>query len=164
MSLAIDLFSITGAGEEPAPFVTIELSGPPVPKGRPRFRYVPPGRDGRPGFVHVYTPKETEVYEEALKWKGRAAMRGRSPLNEALAVRIFAMIPIPKSWPAKKRDAALVGLIYPDGRPDWDNYGKIASDALNKVVWEDDGQIVKSLVVKEYAENPGLIIEVFKLT
>ena len=91
-------------------------------------------------------------------------MRGRSPLNEALAVRIFAMIPIPKSWPAKKRDAALVGLIYPDGRPDWDNYGKIASDALNKVVWEDDGQIVKSLVVKEYAENPGLIIEVFKLT
>jgi Holliday junction resolvase RusA-like endonuclease len=134
-----------------------------VPKGRARFRYVAPGASGRAGFVHVYTPKQTEVYETALKWKGKAAMRGRPPLEGPLAVRIFVMLPIPKSWPAKRRNAALVGLIWPSGRPDWDNFGKILCDAMNGTIWADDGQIVRALVVKEYAEKPGIIAEIYKL-
>jgi Holliday junction resolvase RusA-like endonuclease len=146
-----------------APYVTVTLAGIPVPKGRPRFRYVPPGRDGRAGFVHVYTPKETEVYEEALKWKAKAALRGRPLLDGPLAIRIFVMLPVPRSWPIKKRDAALVGTICPDGRPDWDNFGKIFCDAMNKTLWLDDGQVVRALVIKEYAENPGIIAEIYKL-
>lgn len=109
----------------------------------------------------VYTDKDTAAYEAALKWKGKAAMRGRLPLEGPLAVRIFAMVPIPISWPAARRDAALVGTIKPIGKPDWDNYAKIAGDALNETVWKDDSQIVTALTVKEYAENPGLIVEVF---
>lgn len=163
MSL-LDLFSIAqGSAATPALFCTITLAGVPVPKGRPRFRYVKPNAVGRPGFVTVYTPKETEAYEEALKWKGKAAMKGRKPLEGAVAVRIFAMLPIPKSWPASKRDAALAGIVRPISRPDWDNYGKIASDALNETVWHDDSQIVTSLVIKEYCEQPGLIVEVYAL-
>ena len=164
MSAALDLFSVMpGAASQAAPYCVIELSGAPVPKGRPRFRYVPPGRNGRAGFVHVYTPKETEVYEEALKWRGKAAMRGRSPLDGPLAVRIFVMLGVPKSWPVRKRDAALTGQIWPAGRPDWDNYAKALCDSLNGTIWVDDAQIVRALVIKEYAENPGIIAEIYKL-
>jgi Holliday junction resolvase RusA-like endonuclease len=150
-----------GAGQKPAPFVTISLAGPPVPKGRPRFRYVQP--KGRPGFVTVYTPKETEDYEKALAWKGKGAMAGRAPLEGPLVACIYAMLPVPKSWSIKKRDAALSGAMRPVSKPDWDNYGKIASDALNKVVYLDDSQIVTALVMKEYCENPGLIVEIYTL-
>lgn len=161
--MTVDHFSVpTGVGPAPAPFCVIELPGVPVPKGRPRFRYVKASAAGRAGFVTVYTPKETEAYEEALKWKGKAAMKGRKPLDGAIAVRIFVMLPVPKSWPIKKRDAALVGNIRPIGRPDWDNFAK-AIDGLNQTVWVDDSQIVTSLVVKEYCERPGLIVEVFAL-
>lgn len=162
MSL-LDLFSINqGSAETPGLFCTITLAGVPVPKGRPRFRYVKGNAAGRPGFVTVYTPKETEAYEEALKWKGKAAMKGRKPLEGAVAVRIFVMLPVPKSWPIKKRDAALVGKIRPIGRPDWDNFAK-AIDGLNQTVWTDDSQIVMALVIKEYCERPGLIVEVYAL-
>jgi Holliday junction resolvase RusA-like endonuclease len=56
----------------------------------------------------------------------------------------------------------LVGKRWPTVKPDDDNYCK-ALDALNGVVWDDDCQRCRTLIVKEYAENPGLIVEVFKL-
>lgn len=162
MSAALDLFSVKGPAEAPAPFVTITLPGAPRGKGRPRFRYVKPNAVGRPGFVTVYSDKDTAAYEEALKWKGKAAMRGRPLLEGPLAVRVFAMMPIPKSWSNKDRDAALAGLIAPAKKPDADNVLKNL-DALNQTVWVDDAQIVRALIVKEYAEQPGLIVEVFPL-
>lgn len=151
----------------------VELPGDPRGKGRPRFRYVKPKDASRPGFVSVYTDAETVAYETALKWKGKAAMRGRPPLEGPLAVRVFAMMPIPKSWPNKRRDAALAGMVFPTGKPDADNILKML-DALNtkadrsgepgfRGVWLDDAQIVRSLVVKEYGEHPGLIVEVYQL-
>ena len=164
MSLALDLFAVMpGAGPQPAPYCVIEHPGPPVPKGRPRFRYVPPGANGRAGFVHVYTPKDTEVYETALKWRGKAAMRGRPVLEGALAVRVFAMMPVPASWSNKARDAALSGLTFPAKKPDADNILKML-DALNGIVFVDDAQIVRSLIIKEYAESPGLIVEIYLLS
>ena len=163
MSLALDLFSVTGAATEAVPFVSVTLSGPPAGKGRPRFRWVPPGANGRPGFVHVYTPKETEAVETALKWMGKAAMRGRPLLEGPLAVRLFAMMPVPKSWPNKRRDAALAGLIFHTSTPDGDNIFKLCADGLNGAIYVDDKQIVRHVVIKEFAENPGIIFEVFRL-
>ena len=81
----------------------------------------------------IYTPPETEAYETALKWQAKAAMRGRPRLDGPIGVRIFVMLPVPKSWSKKDRDAALSGIIKPTSRPDWDNYAK-AIDALNETV------------------------------
>lgn len=159
---AFDLFS--GAGPSPVPFVVCELAGPPIGKGRPRFRWVAPNPvTRRPGFVHVYTPKETELVQQALAWKGKAAMRGRLVLECPLAVMLYAMMPVPRSWPNKKRDAALSGAIFHTSTPDGDNIFKLAADGLNGIIWKDDKQIVRHMVVKEYAEQPGLIVEVYTL-
>jgi Holliday junction resolvase RusA-like endonuclease len=163
VGLALDLFSVTGAATEAVPFVSVSMAGPPCGKGRPRFRWVPPGASGRPGFVHTYTPAQTVSIETALKWKGKAAMRGRPLLEGPLAVRLFAMMPVPQSWPNKRRDAALTGLIFHTSTPDGDNIFKLVADGLNGAVYVDDKQIVRHAVFKEYAENPGLIVEVYKL-
>jgi Holliday junction resolvase RusA-like endonuclease len=159
-----DLFSvIAGAGAEPAPVCIIEHPGDVRGKGRPRFRYVKPKDVSRPGFVSVYTDAETAAYENALKWRGKAAMRSAAPFEGPLAVRIFAMIRVPASWSNKKRDAALAGLIFPTTKPDGDNIVKAVLDGLNGVIWADDVQVVRHVLIKEYGDGPGLIVEVYKL-
>jgi len=133
------------------PFVTIKLGGPPRGKGRPRF-----GRRG--SFVAVWTDKKTLSYEEALSQAGVEAMKGTPPRLTALSVSIEAAMPIPASWSQKKRQAALAGDIHHTGKPDFDNIAKIAGDALNKIVWRDDSQIIVCVFRKFYSAEPGLTV------
>jgi Holliday junction resolvase RusA-like endonuclease len=132
----------------PAP-VVVELAGQPVAKARARF-----------GQGKVYTPAKTSAFETALGLAGNAAMRGRPPLACAVKVEIVALFGVPASWSKAKRAAALNGQIRPTGKPDWDNVGKSACDALNKIVWNDDSQIVRATVSKRYSDRPRLRIEV----
>jgi Holliday junction resolvase RusA-like endonuclease len=138
--------------------ITIELPGDPVPKGRPRFRAVT-ARNGR-SFVNAYTPAKTRSYERALAMTAKVAMRGRPPLEGPLKVAVTAFLAVPSSWSNKKRDMALSGIIWPVGRPDADNFQKAAWDSLNSIVWIDDSQVVDARIVKTYAEQPSLRIEV----
>ena len=159
--MAADLFAVLDEGAaDAAPLVVVQHPGAPRGKGRPRGRIVMP-KAGKP-FVHFYTDSETEAYETALKWRAKAAMRSTPPFEGPLAVRIFAMMPIPASWSKRDRAAALNGTLYPMTSPDGDNIAKVL-DALNKVVFLDDKQVVRWLIVKEYGEHPGLIIEVYRL-
>lgn len=139
----------------------MQWRGDPRGKGRPRAR-IAYTRDRKP-YVHVYTDSDTEKYETAVAWQAKAAMKGREPFDGPLAMRVFAMMPIPKSWPRRDRDAALAGTIFHMSTPDGDNIFKAVADALNKIAYDDDKQIVRHLVVKEYAERPGLIVELYRL-
>ena len=84
-------------------------------------------------------------------------------MDGPLKVTVTASLAVPASWSTKKRDAALAGVIQPIGRPDVDNYLKML-DALNSIVWLDDGQIVDARISKVYAEQPSLRIEVETLS
>lgn len=137
--------------------IVITLRGEPQGKGRPRSR-IAKGRDGNQ-FIAIYTPKETRTYEGALKLAARVAMGRRPPIDGPLEIVITAVMPIPKSWSRKKRDAAMAGVVRPTTVPDWDNFGKVC-DALNEVVWLDDKQVVDGRVVKRYGEEPMMRIEV----
>mgnify|MGYP001605447687 CR=1 FL=1 len=141
------------------PLVSILLPGDPRGKGRPRFRIVKPR--GRPQFVTVYTDRETGLYEEALARCGRVAMGALAPLDGPLTAYVEAFVPIPSSWSNKKQLAAAAGEIFPTGKPDGDNYAKIAGDALNKIVWVDDSQIIMWQVLKLYSDFPRLRVSVW---
>lgn len=134
--------------------MTIRLPGSPRGKGRPRF-----GRRGE--FVAVWTDKKTLSYEESLSQAAIEAMRAAPPRLGAVSVRIEAALAIPESWSKKKRLAALAGDVMPTGKPDFDNISKIVGDALNKIVWKDDSQIINASFRKFYAEVPGLIVSVW---
>lgn len=55
-----------------------------------------------------------------------------------------------------------IELFFGDLRKrDWDNYNKIIMDSFNGIVWEDDSQIIKGTVIKNYSkENPRIEIEI----
>lgn len=71
---------------------------------------------------------------------------------------IMVCLPVPTSWPAWKREAALYGIICPTSTPDLDNLLKSTFDALNNIVWVDDAQIIKTNAEKIYGVNPGIEI------
>ena len=55
-----------------------------------------------------------------------------------------------------------IKLYFGDKRKrDWDNYHKLAMDALTGIVWEDDSQIQTANVQKFYSkENPRIEINI----
>ena len=110
----------------------------PVPASRPRF-----SRAGRDYYGRKYTAfrKASEEIFESTRFP-------RSfPLDGLLAVSATVCVTKPKY---SKRNIPL---------GDVDNYFKTL-DVLNGVVWVDDDQLVWASMSKEFAERPGILLEV----
>lgn len=46
-------------------------------------------------------------------------------------------------------------------RADWDNFHKLSMDALSKIVWDDDSQIIEAHVSKRYdKKDPRIEIDI----
>nr|WP_318837549.1 RusA family crossover junction endodeoxyribonuclease [Psychrobacillus glaciei] len=52
------------------------------------------------------------------------------------------------------------GELRPTTKPDVDNYVKGVKDGLNKVLWQDDSQVVNLNVRKFYSMNPRVVVRV----
>lgn len=141
--------------------IIVEIPGDPKPKGRVRFTKT------SDGALHVrqwnYTPETTRAYENVVRSYAKDAMRGRSPFVGAVSVKVIAYKPLLKSFTAEQRLAALDGRLLPDVKPDVDNYGKLALDALNGVVYADDKQVVRLTLEKCYGAESRLWIEAVEL-
>lgn len=120
------------------------VSGPPVPKARPRFT-----RSG-----HTYTPAGTLEQERRIRAAYLTA--GCGSMEGPLAVRIRAVMPYPKNYPKKRRGPD----VWHYKRPDADNIAKTVLDALNGVAYKDDGQVARLVVEKLYGSEPRTEIEI----
>lgn len=133
------------------------VPGEPTGKGRPRFR-----NTGR--FQQAYTPEKTASYENLIKLQYQAQCGNWCYGKEdALGMLITAYKRIPGSTSKKKLRMMLDGTIYPGKKPDFDNIGKICCDALNGIAFHDDAQIVDGRVIKLYAEQPRIEVEIWRL-
>jgi len=131
--------------------VKLVIPGEPCAKQRPRL-----------GKRHTYTPDKTVNYETLVKQL--YITQGHERLEGALKMTVNAFFSIPKSASKKNREKMLRGEIRPTKRPDWDNVGKIISDALNEMAYKDDCQIVDATVRKWYSDNPRVEVEITELT
>lgn len=130
--------------------ITITVPGEPRGKGRAKsFR--------RGSFIGHYTPAETVSYENLIKFAAQQAMNGTAPIDVPVVVDITAVFSVPGSWSQKKRAKAISGEIRPGKKPDWDNTGKIFSDAINGIVFRDDALVVDGRVRKVYGPTSMLI-------
>ncbi|KWE70536.1 endodeoxyribonuclease RusA [Burkholderia ubonensis] len=136
--------------------VEFVVPGKPVAKGRPRF-----ARHG--AHVRTFTPEATERYENLVKMAARAAMRDTQPYEGPVRLIVNIGLPIPTSWSQKRQDAAAAGAIGATKKPDADNVVKALKDAMNGVVYADDGQVVDLWISKRYARVPGVRIEAIEL-
>jgi Holliday junction resolvase RusA-like endonuclease len=135
--------------------IRVEVPGPPVGKGRPRF-----------GQGRTYTPAKTVRYEQRLAAEAARTMAELrlAPLTGPLRVDVVAWLPVPRSWSRKRQRAALSLLELPcgGGTGDSDNFIKVL-DACNGILWEDDCQICDAHVRKFYAVEPKLVVMVSRL-
>ena len=114
---------------------------------------------GRP-YIHWYVTAEERDYREVIAWAAKAAMRGKYPTKNPVALLVHAFMPIYESWKMREKLDARSGAVLPDVKPDWDNIGKSISDALKEIVWLDDAQVVDGRVIKRYSERPAVRVEV----
>lgn len=52
--------------------------------------------------------------------------------------------------------------IRPTKKPDFDNIGKVICDALNKIAYRDDSQIVDAQVRKFYSDRPRVVVTIME--
>lgn len=128
--------------------VQFTVPGEPVAKGRPRF-----------GNGRTYTPQGTRDYAAWVQVHAREAMRCQARLEGPIRLFLLVVLPMPKSWSQKRRQANEEAPEYHLTRPDFDNLAKAVADACNGIVWNDDGQVAVSLVIKVYGAQPRMEVE-----
>lgn len=124
--------------------LTFFVPGEAKPKGRPRFAKA---------TGHAYTPKRTASEEAVIRAYGQKQMIREGleqPWDGPCVVVVTALIDKPKDWWEGKEP----------GRGDVDNYAKLVTDALNKIVFKDDRQIVELTTAKAYSDTPGVRVHV----
>jgi Holliday junction resolvase RusA-like endonuclease len=78
-------------------------------------------------------------------------------ISSALICDISFYMPIPLSMPKKLKERALKGLLRPSNKPDRTNMAKLAEDALEGIVIENDKLIVGGNIEKFYAAVPKIV-------
>lgn len=133
----------------------IEVYGQPQGKQRARVCV-------RGNFARAYTPEKTASYESLINLSYIQALKGApSPFwDKPVKINIRAIYQIPKSFSKKRTAEALGGQIRPQVKPDIDNVVKVVCDALNKVAYKDDTQVIKITASKWYGVEPKLIIDI----
>ena len=130
--------------------IRFSVPGEPVGKARPRFT-----KNG-----HAYTPDKTRSYEAIVRLCAIKAMKGKKLLTGAISLTVTAFFPMPKYFTKAIREKALSGELLHQKKPDWDNVGKIISDALNGVVYADDATVSRASVSKRYSDFPRVEVSV----
>ena len=130
-----------------------EVPGKITGKGRPRV-------NSYTGIV--YTPTKTKNYEYLVKQIFINKYPNFTPIEGRVAMTIIAYFEIPKSTSKKKTAEMICDEISPTKKPDWDNIGKIVSDALNKFAYKDDSQITDVRIFKKYSTIPKVIVKILE--
>jgi len=123
------------------------IPGEPTGKGRPRVMK-----------WGTYTPEKTILYENLVK----TAYNGEL-MQGALGMEVKAYYQIPVSAPKKKQEMMRRLELFPTKKPDCDNVLKIIADALNKIAYNDDSQIVYAKIEKLYSDAPRVEVVLFEL-
>jgi Holliday junction resolvase RusA-like endonuclease len=137
--------------------VLVTVPGDPVPKGRPKVAV-------RGNFPTIYTPKKTVNYEKDVAQLARYAYKRNKPWDGPVAVSMIAFFGIPKSRTKTFKREALAGYHYCDVQSDLDNVVKSALDGMNKIVYEDDRQVVRLKGIEKRWTRTGLGRLLIKVT
>lgn len=132
--------------------VWLHIPGKPMGKQRPRVTK-----------FATFTPKETVNYETLIREVFAVKYPAFKLIEGAVGIDIEAVFPIPASWSKKKKAAAAARELRHTSKPDWDNIGKIVTDALNGFAYKDDSQAVDVKVSKWYGEKPGMTVYIVAL-
>lgn len=118
----------------------------PVPKGRPRTTTVN-------GHSQTYTPKETVhaenlIRDEIVKFLLDSGQQGVALFGKDEPLWLEATFYRSRPKSVKRR--------LPTCKPDWDNYAKLLTDALETFLYNNDSQITTATIKKRYGFPPRI--------
>ena len=143
----------------------IHFDRPPTKK---RGRGSPVFKNGKFIKTQVFTPKDTK---DNMKIIASATAKHVTDEDKTSVFRlcVIARFPRPANLMNKMEEDTIIigkGGSYAD----WDNIGKIVSDALNHVVWKDDAQVGDGRSIRRYVkkvkgewEQPGIFFTITKI-
>jgi len=117
------------------------------------------------------TPGKTKSWEQFISLVARqaavrAGLRKPIPLGTPVILGCLFYLPIPSSWPSKKKERARSGELRHTSKPDLSNLLKCIEDGAEKVLWHNDSQIdcygtVDGVMTKKlWAREPRTEVEV----
>ncbi|MGN7043583.1 RusA family crossover junction endodeoxyribonuclease [Bacillus safensis] len=136
--------------------IAFTIYAEPVAQGRPRASTIN-------GTTRMYDPKKSRDFKSYVKLAA-SDHRPDKLLTGPLELKVKVYKSLLKSFSKKKVAEAERGELRPAKKPDVDNYIKGIKDGLNKVIWQDDSQIVDLHVSKFYSSTPRIEVEVVTLT
>jgi len=124
--------------------VKVTILVEPTPKARPRHT-------ARGGRVVTYTPEKTRVAEARIQSRIQDVLLDKGIwFSEGMPIRMEATFYRLKPKSTSKR------VKLPVTSPDLDNYTKLLTDALEKYVYNNDGQITTMLIRKRFGNPPRI--------
>jgi len=119
----------------------------PTAKARPKSRMV---HTGTKNFIQTYTPAKTRHAEAMVEAMIRTQVMDLGNFEEGVPLRLEATFyrDRPKHLPKR--------VTMPVTRPDYDNYAKLLTDALEKFVYKNDSQICTALIKKRFGSPPRI--------
>jgi len=120
--------------------IKFSVEGTPIQQGS--MRHIGQGR-----MIHN---KAVELAAWRANIASAAKLAGCKPILDPIAITMRFRVKRPKSV---KRD-------YPTVAPDLDKYIRGVNDGLTGVAFADDSQVVQIIASKEYADLPGVDIEI----
>lgn len=135
---------------------------PGEPKGKERPRAIAfLDAKGRPQ-VRMVTPADTRREEAAVRDLFRLRYPDHRPWTGPVLLRFTAVFETPASFNKALKEAAARGRLYAIKKPDKDNIEKLIVDALNRVAWSDDQQVMGG-GVKRYGSPARVVVELERL-
>lgn len=143
------------------PLLVVMVVGDPVGQGN--VRHLGAGRPAvHQNRARLLPWRDRVAYAARLAIKDTADP-GRFPLSGPVAVDTVFTVRKPKSAPKRRR-------TWPCVRPDLDHYVRAVWDALTKVAFHDDGQVVDEASGKCYPREgadalptPGVVVRVYAI-
>jgi Holliday junction resolvase RusA-like endonuclease len=92
---------------------------------------------------------------EAIAWEAKQRMRGTDIMRGPIFLQLRATFERPKDHYSKAGTLKQDAPRFKTTKPDCDNLVKLAKDALNKIVYRDDAQVVRVHAEKVFGYPEG---------
>ena len=133
--------------------ITFTVPGDPFAQPRHRTAYHgPKGKPYDPRCLRQYDDDRAVSYKGVVMQYAQIAMADEEIIAGPVEITIWAYYVMPRKYQCKRKTKFVATPeMRKCSKPDWDNVGKIVSDALNGVAYLDDQVICDAHVHKRFA-------------
>ena len=115
----------------------------------------------------VPASKKQKPWQDAVRWAAMEAFARRNPFEGPIGLDMVFVRARPKGHYGTGRNEGVLKDWaedrYPTTKPDLLKLGRAVEDAMTKIIYIDDSQIVEESIKKVYGVKPGVDIIVRKL-